>query len=315
MYKKSCEMIYKMISKRIRHKRTVLGKNNDDILPGESNLMSAIANNTKHPKKNKYLIPASRKNDLAEDRDYIFQITNNLEFGEKKYLLWGNPKEIRAYSNQLFLYIIDDAIKCEDEKTVRKITEVLQDYIPYAMDKYNQDMADRNETMLDLFLSEGLYEDKYFLRQSETEAVCRLCQQVSGLFYDLLMDFLYERNDTIKLDRAFSVFVKKNVLPMIRGSVPAFSIGKMAGEILSRCMELQDTLCEQEVSYWEEGDDKVKPMIITNSMVNDLIRANWEYIEKLSVIQSSHEEKIDLEFLKSTWYPEMCMPGQETVRK
>lgn len=308
MYAKSCGLVYEMISKRICFKRKRLGKKNVDILPGEANLMSAFANNRRDEKKNKYLIPANTTRS-GEPKNYISTLVSNLEFDSANDLLWGNPKEIKAYAGKLFACIVNDAFDDEDKKTVAEIERVLQDYIPYAIDKYYLGI---DFQIWDTSREKIIYPADDSMKKSKQEAVCRLYQQISGPFYDILKDFLYKRENTLKLDKAFSIFLKEEMLPLIKGSVLDVSVGNEVNKILFQENDYIVLLAEQAIAEFEglESGEERGHMRPNRELMEDIFATKRKYVEALCSVQKKHENPINLQLMESAWKEGMCMPEQ-----
>lgn len=308
MYENSCELIYDMISKRIKFKKKQLQKHNSDIYPDDISVMSAIINNRRNPKKNKYLIPAKsrKKQDKA---DYISEISSNLEFASRQALLWGNITEIEAYSGRLFYCLLIDALECEREEIKDQIYKVLADYIPFALHKFYFDLQLENSDLVKFLIDTKYHinEDDFFYMRDR--AIRRIYQRLSMFHLGIIGKFLNTLENTIRLDKAFSVFVKTKLLPAMQNALPVPSLGKEAEEIMYRnhkrlCelfnYELQ--LSPEAMGYHENDSDYYDRQIIYS-----LVKAGSQYVGNLADIQENVEEHISDTLLQNKWKPEMCI--------
>lgn len=109
MYDESCNLMYKMISKRFQYRKEILGLTNREIDPLSisDSLLSAITNGRRDPKRNPYLVPGGITPIIAE----------SLKFDSPQVFLWGNEKEIEAYAQEMFTNLVKDTIKLADDKS------------------------------------------------------------------------------------------------------------------------------------------------------------------------------------------------------
>lgn len=126
-YSAVCELFYSLISKRIRIRKEVFGIKSKDLLSIEdSSLASAIINNNRHVKKNKYLIPDT----------YLEELREELHFDSVTELLWGTMDEYNSYYKSFFtLLSLDIARKTKADQSPNEIDLFLLDHVPYAIAK------------------------------------------------------------------------------------------------------------------------------------------------------------------------------------
>lgn len=285
MYENSCEIMYKMISKRFALKRLLLNKENSEIYKGEENLMSAIANNRRHPKKNRYLIPADITN-AHEPKDYVVKIAKALEFEKPRDFLWGERKEIELYAGYLFANLIKDAINDEKPDTVNQIYDVLADYIPYAKSKFYCDLV--NEFGADVVRRVEIeFDNSDDYPNMLDKAIARIYSKVKPTYIETLKDFLYCKQSTHKLDRAFSYFVKKLLLPILQKAITDPSISNYAKIMLKECYsfikkDLTSIGFAKHITY----------QVVTLSMTT---------IKKFIDIQKNDERPFNLDCIKNKW--------------
>lgn len=312
IYKNSCEMMYKMISQRIYCKRKQLKLRNRDIYEDDENLICAIIHNRRDPKKNKYLIPAETSRS-ENPKNYVFQITSNLKFNSSNELLWGNGREIMAYSGELFYTLINDAIACEPKKVVDEIYNVLTDYIPFALSKFYCDLSEEFPSESADLIGKKYYSDEEKFNSEKQNAIVRIYQKIDASFIDKITDFLYKRENTLKLDKAFSSFVTTELLPLMQNELDENSLGVEVKNILSQNYQRFFELFNHELQSSPEalGYHENDHLHYEREIIGERLQAVDEYVKSLSLIQEKHEKPIHLKSIKSNWEKEMCSEDQK----
>ncbi|MDL2288555.1 hypothetical protein LJC32_04150 [Oscillospiraceae bacterium OttesenSCG-928-F05] len=304
----SCNLMYGMISDRVMIKRDYLGKHNSDIYPDDPNLVSAIANNRRDEKKNKYLIPAETSRS-AEKKNYVQTISANLQFDSTQSFLWGNSNEIEAYSGKLFEFLIVEALESKDETISARINIVLLDYIPFAIADFYFSICEQYPNEATMLIDPKYFADAEDCKNLQLESIARLYQRVQYDFISALSDFLNQRENTLKLDKTFSIFIKEKLLPVIEAalsdnflSAEAITTMQRNHERLIEVFNAELKLSPETVGYHENEYANRERQIVP-----DLAAASREYVENLARIQQEHDEPFDLTILQNRWKPEMCL--------
>lgn len=307
-YENSCEFLFNMISQRLRARKYILKKKNKDIYPNDENLISTIAHNRRNERKNKYLIPAETSRS-SERKNYIPIITNNLEFDSVQEFLWGNVDEIKAYSGALFYWLIIDALEYENENIQSDIYELLMDYIPFAKAKFSMDFYFEHGDTARILINEKylISENDYFEIQSF--AIGRLYSQIEYCFTQSLINFLYKRENTLKLDKALSSFVKDSLLPLCKSDLILNPIGQEAIGLLYKSynqyinnFNYELALSPEAAGYHENDLD-----YLTRQTIGEVLTENLKHVDKLLEIQEKHDEEHYELIIKNNWEVGMCI--------
>lgn len=291
MYENSCEIMYKMISKRFTLKRLLLNKENSEIYKGEENLMSAIANNRRHPKKNRYLIPADTTN-ARESKNYVIEISKALEFDRPRDFLWGEREEIKAYAGYLFASLIKDAINDEKPDIINQIYDVLADYIPYAETKFYCDIVNEFGNKIAKKCNIKARDVNYYPAMLD-KAIARLYTKVESKYIEYLTYFLYSKENTQKLNQAFARFVKKMLLPILQEATADSPIGHYAKAIITECHAIV-------------GNAAIG-VNITEHALYQIMTANAELLKALIDVQKHSEDAFTMDCINNEWLVSMVV--------
>lgn len=307
MYERSCELIYKMISARFRIKKDFLKKAYKDIYDGEESLLCAIAQNRRHEKKNKYLIPAKTSRS-AEPKEYAQKIATALEFDSVASLLWGDLEEIESYSGELFYLLIKDALDCESPETVDKINTILKEYIPYAISSFAADFVEHvgDRDITHFLIESELISDYEDMAIQRDDAISRLFYKVKDLFIPSIHNYFSKLGSTKKLDKKFSFYVRNNLLPLIEQELTHLSIGYEVNQILLHWHNRFAYLFNSDLTSSFRSipyhiNDKE---LYDDQIAKNVIDATIKYAKNLAAIQ---DEADDWREIENSWGPEMCI--------
>lgn len=306
MYEKSCEIIYEKISKRIKAIKSQLQLRNEDIFPEDSNLMSAIANNRRHPKKNAYLIPNKERNSDATGMKPIDIITKNLFLPSPTYLILGSEDELERYAGYFFKTIILDAIHSEPPTTKKNIYTLLLDYIPFAQAYCYYEVLDEQGFVPEPFQKYYAYIED--LAEKQEEAIARLFSEHKDMFIMKLTEFFKEQPNTTKLNKRLSIFVRLKMLPAMLSERKPYLTSVNANEILNTSQRLLCDSIQNEITISTVNSAYYHNEInSSNPYVDDFVETNLEYVEALAKIQKKYEMVPDFIDLVDTWSPNICL--------
>ena len=306
MYELSCNLIYEMISARFRIKKSSLEKTNSQIYDGEENILSAIANNRRHKKKNKYLIPADTTRSSVP-KEYARRIASALEFGSVSKFLWGNFDEVEAYSGELFSCLIKDALNNESSETVTKIETVLQDYIPYAKASLTFGLVEKHPDIATILIESSFPSDIETVLLTHEEAVSRLFCQLKDDYIISISEYLFQNDSTYKLDKRFSDYVCNHLLPLIENTLSDLSLGSEANKMLRQLNEyylvsFNSELKSSPESLYHTNDRELK----NRTIIRPLIAATETFVNELEAIQQKSEED-SWSMIDNKWRSDMCL--------
>ena len=302
MYEKSCELIYNLISSRIKKRRYDLKLTNNDIYEEDVNLVSAVANNRRHPKKNPYLLPNGNSKDssINEQSNKIKIIAENLSFSSELELIIGTTDELNDYSGCLFYQLIIDALesKVEDtENTKSTLETLLLDYIPYAEAYFF--CSAFNEVSLIPAALQVYYADIDDLFIERDYAIARLYQLHADKFKNDFTDIFVKDKNTTKLNKRLSNFVSKILVPNMAKNRASYLLSANVNTMLYNTHklsveEIQHNLMISTVysPYSHEyNDDEI------NLFGDEFTAANIAYVDSLRKIQEKIEGIPDLSLL------------------
>ena len=312
MYEKSCEIIYRMIAQRIKVKRNILKLKNTQILPSDPNLVSAILKNRKVAKKNKYLIPSGVQG--SNETDSIKIISQNLQFSSVQELILGSREEIDLYSGFLFRQLIIDTVNnSDDEKTSDMMSEILSDYVPYAVADIYWSTIQKHGDIAKFYLDTCLKTDIENAVIELDNAIARLYPKYKNDFDKMLIGLFEEREDTYKLNKRFSELMKKKLIPFMKKDMTAYSFGIDAREIILRrydqliSFEKNERSISPETLFYHSDDfdyEYEEKMINTREIYNKITKVvskESEFIRELAKLQLQLEPQPDIDIIMDKW--------------
>ena len=299
MYEKSCELIYNLISSRIKKRRYDLKRTNNDIYEDDVNLVSAIANNPRHPKKNPYLLPNGNSKDSAinEQSNKIKIIAENLSFSSEIELIIGTTDELNNYSGCLFYHLIIDALESKVENTKSTLETLLLDYIPYAEASFF--CSAFNEVSLIPTALQVYYADIDDLFTERDYAIARLYQLHADEFKNDFTDIFVKDKNTTKLNKRLSNFVSKKLVPKMANNRASYLLSANVNTMLYNTHKLSVEEIEHNLMIstvyapdsHEYNDDEI------NVFGDEFTAANIAYVDSLRKIQEKIEGIPDLSLL------------------
>ena len=311
-YISTCEMIYQMISKRIKARRDFFHLQNKDICPSaDANLISAIINNRRDIKKNKYLIPDGVKGTYISENTipFIDTIASNLSYESTAELLIGTYDELEAYSEELFQRLIKDALVDEDEKISKEINNLLCDYIPYAKASTYFDLQEQHGDITSFVIDKQFQYDIEEYSKLQMYAIARIYEYVKIEFKEYFSEFFKIQPNTLKLNNRLSKFVITKLLPLIKSYRRNIDLIESAKQMLSKSYD--------KLVYYANYELKLSPETIDyhendisyyeRNTIYEWILAEYDFITKLEEIQKNTEGEPNITLLDNTWNCKMCL--------
>lgn len=293
-YQKSCEIIYDMLSSRIKERKIQLKLQNKDICPSaDVNLISAIIHNRRNEKKNKYLIPNGVKGTYISENTtpFIDVIAKNLKFNSTVEMLRGSYEELESYAGHFFFQLVKEALVDEDEETKEILTGILSDYIPYAIAFTYNKLLDKHGQIASFVFNENFlsYIDEYDIL--ETQAIARVYINMNDEFESLLDEFFTNQPDTLKLNRRLSTFMTEKVMPtMEKTRHKAACIDDVKQRFLSTCeksiyyFNYELMLSPEAIGYHENDESYYE-----REYMDVWLKAEHDYISRLESAQKEIE--------------------------
>lgn len=313
MYEKCCEIIYEMIAKRVSYKRKVMQLTNEDIFPDDVNIVSAIANNRKHNKKNPYLLPGGNRLDSStgETISIIGAICDSLSFESPIELILGTEEELDSYAGYLFKHILCEASNDSDSDTKEMIETLLCDYIPYAIADFffeadndvlfiPKPILEYHDETDDMFIDDIFYERDC--------AIARLFITHKEAFVSGIKKIFEKQGNTTKINKRLAKYVSKELVPYMFQKREPYLLSANTISMLNetRNINIQETNRELLIStvYSDPYHNEHTELI---SIADDLAEANISYVGSLAKIQEKYEGIPSPEVLMNKWKPYMCL--------
>ena len=311
-YISTCEMLYHMIANRIQTRRHYLQLSNKDICPpADPNLISAIANNRRDNKKNKYLIPNGVKGTYISENTtpFVDTIALNLSYTSTADLLIGTYDELEAYSGNLFLQLIKDALSDESVLIVTEINDLLSDYLPYAKASIYFNLSEQYGDITSYAIDKRFRFDIEEYVELQQYAIARLYEQIRTDFQSKFTEFFNDQPNTLKLNNRLSNFVMSKLLPLIKSYRRNSDLINTAREILSKSydklvyyMNYELKLSPETIGYHESDISYYE-----RNTIYDWINAEYDFFCNLEEIQKNAEGEPDIKSLENTWDSELCL--------
>ena len=329
MYEKTCELLYEMISARIRTRRADLKLTNKQICPNADPLIiSAIVNNTRNNKKNFYLIPdGTRGTNSSIDRTPLINvIASNLKFNSISELILGNDKEITCYSGKLFSQLVLDTLSYTPIETDNKIKpriaelnatmlhnkdlidSILFNYIPYAKKSIFYDLNEKYGDIT-LYLCDGkLIADVDDCIYEQRLAISRLFNITKDEFINSFHSIFINQPNTTKLNRRLLNYVTNDFIPMLQRNILNNIVITDALSMLEKCSNQliyysnESTTSSPEIANYHES----ALAIYERDNISLWFDAALNYINALEDIQMQSEGIPNIHLLESTWNSNIC---------
>jgi hypothetical protein len=182
-----------------------------DISNTQNEVVGFIIKNKKNYNKNRYLIPDK----IAEG------MVKNLDFKNKNEIIWGSKYEIKSYSCDLFINIVND-ITDNNKGTdlYDKLEAILEDYYYYALTKFSLSFQIEMNIFLE-YTSFEPYLSKRFMMFDDDLSISKL-EAILRLYYFIQDDFLkslYNLSDgidtTSKFENTITNYIENDFMKLL----------------------------------------------------------------------------------------------------
>lgn len=220
-YNNVLEFFYKKMSDRVRENLYIVNENRKknhkspiryiDISNTQNEVVGFIIKNKKNYNKNRYLIPDK----IAEG------MVKNLDFKNKNEIIWGSKYEIKSYSCDLFINIVND-ITDNNKGTdlYDKLEAILEDYYYYALTKFSLSFQIEMNIFLE-YTSFEPYLSKRFMMFDDDLSISKL-EAILRLYYFIQDDFLkslYNLSDgidtTSKFENTITNYIENDFMKLL----------------------------------------------------------------------------------------------------
>lgn len=220
-YNNVLEFFYKKMSDRVRENLYIVNENRKknhkspiryiDISNTQNEVVGFIIKNKKNYNKNRYLIPDK----IAEG------MVKNLDFKNKNEIIWGSKYEIKSYSCDLFINIVND-ITDNNKGTdlYDKLEAILEDYYYYALIKFSLSFQIEMNIFLE-YTSFEPYLSKRFMMFDDDLSISKL-EAILRLYYFIQDDFLkslYNLSDgidtTSKFENTITNYIENDFMKLL----------------------------------------------------------------------------------------------------
>lgn len=271
------EVIYSMISQRVKKRKKEKGYQNIDVILSDPNVVTNIVNNKRY-KKNPYLLTPA----------YAEEIAKNLFFKTPYALIWGNEQEREAYFGKLFFVGIEYLLK----KHPNTVEQALYYYVPFAYQLALQEWKTKYGNGIDLLLPRFEY------ASSENQKL--LATQVLYNHYQTEFakeHFAYfEKRYTTKLEKHIKLFFETKLLAILeKGAL--FNRGKQFYDLISDSLILVTDMTFDALPY-PFSDSDYRPQF-------DFAKSTDAFIHSLIDHQSQMEGEVQLVDNISRWHVDL----------
>lgn len=220
-YNNVLEFFYKKMSDRVRENLYIVNENKKknhkcpiryiDISNTQNEVVGFIIKNKRNYNKNRYLIPDK----IAEG------MVKKLNFENKNEIIWGSEYEIKSYSCDLFINIVND-ITDNNKGTdlYDKLEAILEDYYYYALTKFSLSFQKEMNIFLEYksyepYLSKDFMKGNDDLAISKLEATLRLYYFIEDDFLESLYDLSDRTDTTSKFENTITNYIENDFMKLL----------------------------------------------------------------------------------------------------
>lgn len=216
---------------------------------------------------------------------------------------------MEAYSGNLFLRLVKDALADEDETISTEINNLLCDYIPYAKASTYFDLQEQHGDITSFVIDKQFQYDIEECSELQIHAIARIYGFVSIDFQAKLTEFFNDQPNTLKLNKRFSEFVITKLLPLIKSYRRNSDLIDSAKQMLSQSYDKLVNYANYELSLSPEtiGYHENDISYYERNTIYDWIIAEYNFINNLEEIQRNAEGEPDITLLYDTWNSEICL--------
>lgn len=220
-YNNVLEFFYKKMSDRVRENLYIVNENKKknhefpiryiDISNTQNEVVGFIIKNIRNYNKNRYLIPDK----IAEG------MVKKLDFDNKNEIIWGSEYEIKSYSCDLFINIVNDITdNNKGTDSYDKLEEILEDYYYYALTKFSLSFQKEMNIFLEYksyepYLSKDFMKGNDDLAISKLEATLRLYYFIEDDFLESLYDLSDRTDTTSKFENTITNYIENDFMKLL----------------------------------------------------------------------------------------------------
>lgn len=261
------EFFYERASRRIREQVEKSGKKHSEIYINDSKIISKIINN-RRMRTNRFLITDATISSSYYDNNKNALVStgllHNLDFTNKKEILWGTDEEIENYLPELFKLLWEELPEKDGNYGIDKEL-ILDDYVPYAENSAYYDLIISYKYDLPFMALYGKTEDYVLVNQKKykQEAFEFLYLKCKKEFEKIFNDFVSAVDSFHKIDKVFkNEFIDTIFIDLIKHNIPdeKTSLGLRIKTIIETDLVQSADLI---IKYNETGqiDEKKKKLI------------------------------------------------------
>lgn len=220
-YNNVLEFFYKKMSDRVRENLYIVNENREknhkypiryiDISNTQNEVVGFIIKNKRKYNKNRYLIPDK----IAEG------IVKKLDFKNKNEVIWGSNYEIKSYSCDLFINIVND-ITDNNKGTdlYDKLEAILEDYYYYALTKFSLSFQIEMNIFLEYTSFEPYLSKRFMMFEddlsiSKSEAILRLYYFIQDDFLKSLYNLSDRIDTTSKFENTITNYIENDFMKLL----------------------------------------------------------------------------------------------------
>ncbi|MDU2353855.1 MAG: hypothetical protein E7D92_04580 [Anaerococcus sp.] len=220
-YNNVLEFFYKKMSDRVRENLYIVNKDRKknhklpiryiDISNTQNEVVGFIIKNKRIYNKNRYLIPDK----IAEG------MVKKLNFENKNEIIWGSEYEIKSYSCDLFINIVND-ITDNNKGTdlYDKLESILEDYYYYALTKFSLSFQIEMNIFLEYTNFEPYLNERFMmfdddLTISKLEAILRLYYFIQDDFLKSLYNLSNRIDTTSKFENTITNYIENDFMKLL----------------------------------------------------------------------------------------------------
>lgn len=220
-YNNVLEFFYKKMSDRVRENLYIVNKDRKknhklpiryiDISNTQNEVVGFVIKNKREQNKNRYLIPDK----IAEG------MVKNLDFKNKNEIIWGSKYEIKSYSCDLFINIVND-ITDNNKGTdlYDKLESILEDYYYYALTKFSLSFQIEMNIFLEYTNFEPYLNERFMmfdddLTISKLEAILRLYYFIQDDFLKSLYNLSNRIDTTSKFENTITNYIENDFMKLL----------------------------------------------------------------------------------------------------
>lgn len=305
-YNNVLEFFYKKMSDRVRENLYIVNENKKknhkfpiryiDISNTQNEVVGFIIKNIRNYNKNRYLIPDK----IAEG------IVKNLDFENKNEVIWGSEYEIKSYSCDLFINIVNDITDSNKGTDLyNKLEAILEDYYYYALTKFSLSFQIEMNIFLEYTSFEPYLSKRFMmfdddLSISKSEAILRLYYFIQDDFLKSLYNLSDRIDTTSKFENTVSNYIENDFMKLLDdyefNNIPGHDLHNI---MLDGLKYVKNNVTidsfKKDINNESLSDDE-KNYLSTNLRNTNLnyVYSTMDFVYELMQIQMQIDERVDI---------------------